>query len=141
MNDNDDDNDDYGSDFNQRFNELRYGRVRPTPPSHNLPINRSISPILPRRINWAELELPPKPKGFIGIPQRPKASMLAPEDYHLLGDVGKPLTQFAPTSFRPLTSTAPPISPLLLEPSDNNFLKPTTLETNFNRPLTRLIHK
>ena len=49
--DNDDDNDDYGSDLNQRFNEPRYGRVRPTPLSHNLPINRSIQPIPPRRIN------------------------------------------------------------------------------------------
>ena len=49
--DNDDDNDDYGSDLNQRFNEPRYGRVRPTPLSHNLPINRSIQPIPPHRIN------------------------------------------------------------------------------------------
>ena len=49
--DNDDDNVDYVSDLNQRFNELRYGRVRPTPPFHNLPINRSIPPIPPRRIN------------------------------------------------------------------------------------------
>ena len=139
--DNDDDNVDYVSDLNQRFNELRYGRVRPTPPFRNLPINRSTPPTPPRRINWAELELPPKPKGFIGIPQRPTALMLAPEDYHLLGDVGKLLTQFAPPPFRPLTSTALPISPLLLEPSGNNFLKPTTLETNFNRPITRLINK
>ena len=69
------------------------------------------------------------------------ASMLALKDYHLLGDVGKLLTQFALLSFRPLTPTAPPISPLPLEPSNNNFLKPTTLETNFNRPLARLINK
>ena len=139
--DNYDDNDDYGSDLNQKFNKLRYGRVWPTPLSRNLPINRSIHPIPPRRTNWTELKLPYKPKRFIGIPQRPTASMFAPEDYHLLGDVGKPLSQFAPPSFRPLTSTAPPISPLLLEPSDNKLLKPTTLETNFNRPLTRLIDK
>ena len=139
--DNDDDNDDYGSDLNQRFNKLRYGRVQPTPPSCNLPINTSIPPIPPHRTNWTEPELPPKPKGFIGIPQRPMASMLALEDYHLLGDVGKLLTQFALLSFRPLTPTALPISPLPLEPSNNNFLKPTTLETNFNRPLARLINK
>ena len=67
--------------------------------------------------------------------------MLAPEDYNLLGDVGKPLTQFAPLSFRPLSPTAPPISPPPEEPSDNNFLKPTILETNFNHPVIRLINK
>ena len=47
----------------------------------------------------AEFELPPIPNGFIGIPQRLIAPMLAPEDYHLLGDIGKPLTQFALPSF------------------------------------------
>ena len=108
---------------------------------HRDVINRSIPPIPPPRINRTEPEPPPKLKVFIGIPRRPTALMLTPEDYHLFGDVGKPLTQFAPLSFRPLISTAPPISPTPLEPSNNKFSKPTTLETNFNRPLTRLIKK
>ena len=139
--DKDDDNDDYGGDLNQRFNQLRYGRVRPPPPPCNIPINRSIPPIPPPRISRTESKPPPKPKGFIGIPRRPTAPMLAPEDYHFLRDVSELLTQFAPPSFRPLTQTAPPISPPPVEPSDNKFLKPTTLETNFNHPLTRLINK
>ena len=153
--DNDDDNDDYvsdlnqkfnelkygGYDLNQRFNQLRYGRVWPMPPPHNILINRSIPPIQPPRINRTEPEPPPKPKGFIGIPWRPTASMLAPEEYHLLGDIGKRLTQFTPPLFRPLIPTAPPISPPSVKPSNNNSLKPTTLETNFNQPSTRLLKK
>ena len=67
--------------------------------------------------------------------------MLAPEEYHLLGDIGKRLTQFTPPLFRPLIPTAPPISPPPVEPSNNNSLKPTTLETNFNQPSTRLLKK
>ena len=33
--DNDDDNNDYRGNLNQRFNQLRYGRVQPTPPLRN----------------------------------------------------------------------------------------------------------
>ena len=92
-------------------------------------------------LGMAEYELPPIPNGFIGIPQRLIAPMLAPEDYHLLGDIGKPLTQFTLPSFSPLTPTVPPISPSPVESSNNNFLTPTTLETNCNHPLRRLINK
>ena len=67
----------------------------------------------------AQPRLPPalKPEGFFAIPPAPSAPPLSPSDYFLLGSSARSVS-LAP---RPVTSTAPPLSPLAFTHSKNLY--------------------
>lgn len=81
----------------------------------------------------------PEPPPSISIPKVATAQPLEPKDYNLIGSdkyLYPPYKGLLPPPQPP--SFLPPISPRPIEPSQNNFMKPNSTQTDFTRPLTRL---